>query len=106
MEQILDMYDDPDAHFSDTTRVVSALYKQHSLAQLKKDFRFMSVNTINTVARRNNSLFVPCSRALKNMANTRKSRRSDHELSKPPNTDLDFLQVRFMTCWKNKSIMI
>ncbi len=96
MEEILDMYEDPEAYFSDKTRVVSDLYKKHSQTQLKKDFRHISVNIINNVFKKNNGLFVPCSRALKKYVGAKKSRRTrrpDHECHMPADIDLDFLKV-------------
>ena len=65
VQEILDMYEDPEAFFMDMTRKVSDLYKKHSLAHLKKEFRQISVNHINKVFSSNNGLFVPCVRALK-----------------------------------------
>ena len=49
VEEILDMYDDPDAYFTDPNRKVSKLYKEHSLNQLKKEFRFLSACVITKV---------------------------------------------------------
>ena len=59
------MYDNPEAYFMDKTRQVSELYKKHSMNQLKKEFRQISVAVINKVFTSNNGLFVPCVRALK-----------------------------------------
>ncbi len=93
VEEILEMYDDPDAVFSDTTRTVTDLYKKHSLTQLKKDFRFIAVHTIHKVYSKYNGLFVPCVRSLKRYPNSRKSRRPDHECPMPEGIDINFLKV-------------
>lgn len=65
VQEILDMYEDPEAYFMDDTRKVSDLYKKHALAQLKKEFRTVHVNAINKIFNGNNFLFLPCVRVLK-----------------------------------------
>ena len=70
VQEILDMYEDPEAYFMDKTRKASELYKKHALAQLKKEFRQISVNVINKVFNSNNGLFVPCVRVLKKYSGT------------------------------------
>jgi hypothetical protein len=94
VQEILDMYNDPEAYFSDKTRQVSELYKKHSLNQLKKEFRHVSVNVINKIFNQNSGLFVPCVRALKKYSGVkRKTRRPDHECPMPPEIDINFLKV-------------
>ena len=93
IQEILDMYEDPEAYFMDKTRVVSDLYKKHSLTQLKKEFRQISVNVINKIFTINNGLFVPCVRALKKYSGVkRKTRRPDHECCMPTEIDINFLK--------------
>ena len=65
VQEILDMYEDPEAYFMDNTRKVSDLYKKHALAQLKKEFRMCHVNVINKIFNGNNFLFLPSVRVLK-----------------------------------------
>ena len=88
------MYDDdPEAYFMDKTRKVSELYKKHSMNQLKKEFRQISVAVINKVFTSNNGLFVPCVRALKkHTGGKRKTRRPDHECPMPTEIDINFLK--------------
>ena len=86
VEEILDMYDDPEAYFTDQTRKVSKLYKEHSLNQLKKEFRYLSACIITKVYTQNNGLFVPSVRDLrrfKGKDGKRKTRRPDHECPQP-----------------------
>ena len=93
VQEILDMYDDPEAYFMDEKRPVSELYKKHSLNQLKKEFRQISVMVINKIFNTHNGLFVPCVRALKKYSGTkRKTRRPDHECPMPTEIDLNFLK--------------
>ena len=93
VQEILDMYEDPEAYFMDEKRPVSELYKKHSLNQLKKEFRQISVMVINKIFNQNNGLFVPCVRALKKYSGTkRKTRRPDHECPMPTEIDLNFLK--------------
>ena len=93
VQEILDMYDDPEAYFMDEKRPVSELYKKHSLNQLKKEFRQISVMVINKIFNAHNGLFVPCVRALKKYSGTkRKTRRPDHECPMPTEIDLNFLK--------------
>ena len=93
VSEILDMYDDPDAYFMDKTRKVSELYKKHSMNQLKKEFRHISVQVINKIFTGNNGLFVPCVRALKKYSGAkRKTRRPDHECPMPTEIDINFLK--------------
>ena len=96
VQEILDMYEDPEAYFMDQKRPVSELYKKHSLNQLKKEFRQISVMVINKIFNQNNGLFVPCVRALKKYSGTnqpkRKTRRPDHECPMPTEVDLNFLK--------------
>ena len=54
VQEILDMYEDPEAYFMDNTRKVSDLYKKHALAQLKKEFRMCHVSVINKIFNGNN----------------------------------------------------
>ena len=75
VQEILDMYEDPEAYFMDKTRKASELYKKHALAQLKKEFRQISVNVINKVFNSNNGLFVPCVRVLKKYSGKNKFNR-------------------------------
>lgn len=87
------MYDDPDKYFMDKTRQVSELYKKHSLNQLKKEFRQISVMVINKIFTANNGLFVPCVRSLKKYSGVkRKTRRPDHECPMPQEIDINFLK--------------
>ena len=80
------MYDDPEAYFTDQTRKVTKLYKEHSLNQLKKEFRYLSACIITKVYTQNNGLFVPSVRDLrrfKGKDGKRKTRRPDHECPQP-----------------------
>lgn len=96
VNEILDMYDDPESYFSEKKRQVSELYKKHSLNQLKKEFRHISVMVINKTFTANNGLFVPCLRDLKKYkGTTRKTRRPDHECPMPTEIDINFLKVSF-----------
>ena len=93
VQEILDMYDDPDSYFMDKKRQVSDLYKKHSMSQLKKEFRQISVLQINKIFNANNGLFVPCVRALKKYSGAkRKTKRPDHECPMPPEIDINFLK--------------
>ena len=93
VQEILDMYEDPEAYFMDEKRPVSELYKKHSLTHLKKEFRQISVMVINKIFNLHKGLFVPCVRALKKYSGTkRKTRRPDHECPMPSEIDLNFLK--------------
>ena len=93
VQEILDMYEDPEAYFMDEKRPVSELYKKHSLNQLKKEFRQISVMVINKIFSAHNGLFVPCVRALNKYSGTkRKTRRPDHECPMPSEIDINFLK--------------
>ena len=97
VQEILDMYEDPEAYFMDEKRPVSELYKKHSLNQLKKEFRQISVMIINKIFNAHNGLFVPCVRALKKYSGAkRKTKRPDHECPMPSEIDLNFLKVPFI----------
>ena len=95
VEEVLKWYGgDPEAYFSDLMRKVNELYKKHSLAQLKKEFRTTTVATIDKIFRKNNGLYVPSFRALKqHQAPKRKTRRPDHECGHPKEICLNFLKV-------------
>ena len=99
VEEILEMYDDPEAYFNDGSRKVSNLYKKHSLIQLKKEFRYLSVNVILKIYQQQNCLFVPSVKVLrkyKGLSGRRKTRRPDHECPVPSEIDLNFLkEVRY-----------
>ena len=97
-EEILDMYDDPVSYFSDKTRKVSDLYKQHALGQLKKVFRNLSAATINKAFTEAKGLYYPSYKALKPQEgkqgkHARKTKRPDHECQVPQEIDINFLKV-------------
>lgn len=94
VKEILEMYDDPEAYFSDPKRKVSELYKKHSLGQLKKDFRHVGVASINVVFDKYQGLYLLCVRALQKYNGTkRKTRRPDHECGIPQQICFNFLKV-------------
>ncbi len=100
-EEILEMYDDPVAYFSDMTRKVSDLYKRHAIGHLKKVFRNVSANAINKAFSESNSLYYPSYKKLMTLVgtggrkngNARKTKRPDHECSVPVEIDINFLKV-------------
>ena len=95
MEEVLKWYgDDPEEYFLDFTRNVDALYRKHSLAQLKKEFKTLTASVINKVHTKYNGLYVPSFRELKeSQGPKRKSRRPDHECGHPKEISLNFLKV-------------
>ena len=86
MEEILDMYDDPEAYFTDRTRKVTERYKKDSIAHLKRRFRFLTADVITKVYTQNNGLFLLSVRDLlrvKGKNERRNSRRGDEECPLP-----------------------
>lgn len=94
VEEILTMYDnDPESYFMDGTRKVSELYKEHSKAHLKREFRYTSMVSINKVFDKHSGLYLPCFRALSTcIAGKRKTQRKDHEAPLPSEADFNFLK--------------
>ncbi len=94
VQDILEMYDDPEQYFGNTQRSVSELYKKHSLCQLKKEFRTISAVVINKVFGQNNGLYYPSFKSLQSHGGQkRKTRRPDHECGMPQEIDINFLKV-------------
>ena len=94
VEEVLKWYGgDPEAYFSDLNRTVDELYKKHAQAQLKKEFKTTTVETINKVFKKHNSLYVPSFRTLQQQPRNRKTRRPDHECGHPKEISLNFLKV-------------
>lgn len=97
VEDILNMYEDPVAFFSDKTRKTSELYEKQAVAQLKREFCYVGVNVIMKIFIQNNKLYYPAFKALKKYnGSKRKTKRMDHECSMPQGIDLNFLkEVQF-----------
>lgn len=94
VEDILNMYEDPVAFFSDKTRKTSELYEKQAVAQLKREFCYVGVNVIMKIFIQNNKLYYPAFKALKKYnGSKRKTKRMDHECSMPQGIDLNFLKV-------------
>ena len=97
-----DLYDgDPESYFTNLQRETSQLYRDHSINQLKMDFRYLSVPYIERVFRANKGRYLPIYRILKKHTDQaqlrladgrRKTRRPDHECLRPVEIDLNFLK--------------
>jgi len=109
VEEILDMYSDPEAYFSDQTRQVSKLYKAHALAQLKSEFRKVGATAINRALSINRGLYYPTVKELRENSaamRQRKSKRSDHECLGPQESDLNFLKVTVLSVGSSRAKFI
>ena len=94
VQDILNMYDDPEAYFSNLDRKVSASYEKVALSQLKREFRSVSVNIITQKFAKNKKLYYPSYKALKSYNGPkRKTKRPDTECATPEINDLNFLKV-------------
>ena len=96
VQEILNMYSDPEEYFGDKTRKVSELYKKHAVCQLKKEFRNLSAMAINKIFCACNYLYYPSFKALqkqKSSSARRKTKRPDHECAPPQEIDINFLKV-------------
>ena len=94
-EEIIKWYDgNPEAYFSDLDRTVDDLYRRHSMAQLKKDYRLITVPALEKVFRTNKGLYLPCFRQLQALNGPkRKSKRPDSECAQPKEICFNFLKV-------------
>ena len=96
-KEMLEMYEDPEAFFSDKERKASELYKKHSMAHLKKAFPYAGAAIIGKVFAENGGLYYPCYKVLSGRrgqmpANRRKTRRAEHECAPPAEIELNFLK--------------
>ncbi len=63
-EEFLRTFEDPEQFFSDVTRHVSELYKQHALVQLMNDFQEIRRDYLEMILERNNNHYLPTYRML------------------------------------------
>jgi len=94
-KDMVDLYEDPANHFFGVERKPETpLYRRHSLARLREEFRFQKAQQIEKIFRRNRFFFAPARRALLLRQNDRKTRRPDKDVGFPPQPCLAFIKER------------
>ena len=92
---MVNMYEDPVSTFHNMARKPEAnLYREHSLAGLRDEFRYQNAQQIGKIFRRNRFFFAPARRVLLGMANTRKTRRPDKDVGYPAQPCIAFIRER------------
>ena len=93
--KMLELYDDPIAAFYEKKDPQSSLYKMHSLAALREEFRYQSASMISRVFSQQGDRLLPARRELLMMGlNTRKNRRPNSEVKFPDEACVTFLKER------------
>ena len=94
VQEILDIYEDPESYFMDKKRSVSELYKKHSINHLKKKFQHIKSEYIDKIFKKHNGLFLPCVRALEKCPQTQLKNRhqANHVYSIPSEINENFLK--------------
>ena len=96
VEEIFEMFDDdPETYFMDKNREVTELYMEHSLNQLKKEFRLIPGSEITRIFKSNKGLFIPCVRELKDQEPKiykRWFKRPLKECQVPTEIDINFVK--------------
>ena len=94
---MLEMYRDPVSTFYSRDRISgteSELYKEHSLAGLRQDFRFQDARAIGRIFEESGFKFAHARRTLLQMMNNRKTRRPDKDVGHPPQPCIAFARER------------
>ena len=95
-QDMMDMYEDPVSIFYGQNRKPEfhQLYREHSLAGLRDEFRYQKAQLIGREFRRNRFFFAPARRALLLRGNTRKTRRPEKEVGQPATPCMAFIRER------------
>jgi hypothetical protein len=97
VQDILDMYPDPEEYFGREDRKTTELYRRLSLGHLKREFRQVSAGHIVKTFESNKGLYYPSYKKLRQPMNKtnhkRKTKRSDLEAPLPQEIDINFLKV-------------
>ncbi|XP_023346206.1 uncharacterized protein LOC111715163 isoform X4 [Eurytemora carolleeae] len=81
VSDMLDLFQDPVAYFTDPSREMKDEgYKQQCVVALKEAFRYHSNADVEKALRQGKGLFALTYKILKNRPNSRKTKRSDHEV--------------------------
>ena len=94
-QAMVGMFEDPASNFFGHDRKPETnLYRMHSLAGLREEFRYQNAQQIGAVFRRSRFFFAPARRALLLRGNTRKTRRPDKDVGYPAAPCLAFIRER------------
>ena len=94
-QTMVDMFEDPASYFFGHDRKPETnLYRMHSLAGLREEFRYQNAQQVGAVFRRSRFFFAPARRALLLRVNTRKTRRPDKDVGYPAEPCLAFIRER------------
>jgi len=92
VSDFLEMYEDPHAHFADTSSAVNDLYKKHALYQLRKKYSAVHHSIIEKALEDSNNHFVPASKKIEKMSPKKGKKKQAPVPKRPSDVDLTFLK--------------